>query len=114
MSITVLIPTFEEEIHLARCLESVVGWADRVVVETIDVFVDSSNPMAADVIVGLLRAGALQVAYEMTIGSDSNAAPLHFEVVDVLGGDAPSSAFFAATGRPRHQQPWLASVWRRA
>ena len=32
MSLTVLLPVFNEELHVARCLESVVGWADRIVV----------------------------------------------------------------------------------
>lgn len=32
MSVTVIIPTYNEQLHLARCLDSVVGWADRVYV----------------------------------------------------------------------------------
>jgi len=32
MSLTVLIPVKNEELHLAACLDSVVGWAERVVV----------------------------------------------------------------------------------
>ena len=45
MSVTVLLPVFNEELHLARSLDSVVGWADRVVV--IDSFSDDRTPQIA-------------------------------------------------------------------
>ncbi len=32
MGVTVIIPTFDEELHVARCLDSVCGWAERVFV----------------------------------------------------------------------------------
>lgn len=32
MSLTVIIPTLDEELHLGACLESVVGWSERVIV----------------------------------------------------------------------------------
>ena len=46
MSVTVLLPVFEEELHLERTLESVVGWADRVVV--VDSFSTDRTPEIAE------------------------------------------------------------------
>ena len=46
MGVTVIIPTFNEELHLARCLASVVDWAERVVV--VDSFsTDATGDIAA-------------------------------------------------------------------
>lgn len=69
----------------------------------IELLVDSSNPVAAEIVAGVLQAAVLQVGYRTVLEeSDPLAAGaaslLSIDVVDLLGdgGRRPSIAFFAA------------------
>lgn len=85
------------------------GFADALVDDPaagarIEMLVDSSNPVASEIVTGVLQAAVLQVGYRSVLEESdagayrAGATLLNIDVVDLLGSDGrrPSVAFFAA------------------
>lgn len=69
----------------------------------VELLVDAANPIAVEIVSGVLQAAALEIGYrlmmeEVEAAPSAGSGPLRIEVQDVLGADGkrPSIAFFAA------------------
>jgi ABC-2 type transport system permease protein len=69
----------------------------------VELLIDSANPIAVEVVSGVLQASVLEIGYglmmeEVDAAPEAGDGPLQLQVVDVLGADGkrPSIAFFAA------------------
>lgn len=70
---------------------------------SVELLIDAANPIAVEIVSGVLQASALEIGYRLMM-EETDAAPsegtgpLQIAVVDVLGaeGKRPSIAFFAA------------------
>ncbi len=99
-----------EDIRTQRIRVAIVipsGFADDMESESpgqvpLELLTDSSNPIAAEVVTGVVQAAMLDVGYRMMTEQDDpgdgSSTPLPIEVTDVLGSaeKRPSIAFFAA------------------
>jgi len=69
----------------------------------VELLIDAANPIAVEIVSGVLQGAALQIGYrlmmqEVDAAPAEGSGPLSIDVVDVLGADGkrPSIAFFAA------------------